>query len=135
MVQVSLDEVSSVQLPVLQVSCGGVLFLLSRCPPCPYLAAPGVRPVLGRGVPRWDLGATCLAAPGVRGLVGRVSSWDQSYWSRVTGVCTTCCDSCHPGVPWGCLPVLENRAFLRPGMRARLVGAPLHTWISQIVRG
>ena len=65
----------------------------------------------------------------------QVSSWDQSYWSRVTGICVTCCDSCHPGVPWGCLPVLENRAFLRPGMRARLVGAPLHTWISQIVRG
>ena len=44
-------------------------------------------------------------------------------------------DSCHPGVPWECLPVLENRAFLRPGMWARLGGVPPHTWISQIVRG
>ena len=89
MVQVSLDEVSSVQLPVLQVSRSEVFLLLGRCPPRPCLAAPGVRPVLGRGVPRWDLGATCLAAPGVRGLLGRVSSWDQSCWSRVLGVLLT----------------------------------------------
>ena len=53
---------------------GGDVFLLGRWPPLSV-------PVTGLSIGE--------EASGVRGSVGRVSSWDQSCWSRVIGVFMT----------------------------------------------
>ena len=53
-------------------------------------------PLSGTQVP------TCLVALGVRGLRDRVSSWDQSWQSRVLRCLVDTSDGCHPGgVPLG----------------------------------